>query len=200
MPIQIMISSIVSITSIFISNWLGRKATKDNFQLETKDKAYKNYYIPLMKLLISQNKNSLTYYWIVAAWYNAPEPLKKSTDPLKILLTTNLELLPPNIVKIVPEYSVATSGAALFFGDNEYRENYRQNLQESSDFFDEIIKKSLTEASRLSKQLGYPDIAKPILGSFVNMEQTDMNFPRYLPAIYQTEGPRQFVGEKPPYY
>ena len=72
MPIQIMISSIVSITSIFISNWLGRKATKDNFQLETKDKAYKNYYIPLMKLLISQNKISLTYYWIVSACYNSP--------------------------------------------------------------------------------------------------------------------------------
>ena len=101
MPIQIMISSIVSITSIFISNWLGRKATKDNFQLETKDKAYKNYYIPLMKLLISQNKNSLTYYWIVAAWFNAPGQLKRTTDPLQTLLNNNLELLPPNIVKIL---------------------------------------------------------------------------------------------------
>lgn len=200
MSTQMIISSLVSITSIFISNWLGRKATKDDFQLGTKEKAYKNYYVPLMKLLISQNKSSLTYFWIVATWYNAPGQLKKTTDPLQALLNNNLELLPPNIVKIVPEYSVATSGATMFFGDNEYRENYRHNLQESSDFFDEIVKKSLIEASRLSKTLGYPDIAKPILESFVNMEQTDMNFPRYLPEIYQAKGPRQFVGEEPPYY
>ncbi|WP_414838448.1 hypothetical protein [Carnobacterium sp. TMP28] len=200
MSIQILISSIVSITSIFISNWLGRKAVKDNFQLETKDKAYKNYYVPLMKLLISANKDNLTYYWFVAAWYNAPGEHKKNTDPFSTLLKGNLELLPPSIVKIIPEYNVSTSGAAMFFGENEYRENYRHNLIKSSDLFDEIIRKSLQEASKLAKTLGYPDIAAPILESFVDMEQTDMNFPRYLPEIYQTKGPRQFVGETPPYY
>lgn len=200
MPIQIVISSIVSIVSIFISNWLGRKAVKANFQLDTKEKAYKNYYVPLMKLLISSNKESLTYYWFVASWYNAPGDLIKTTDPFATLMRNNLELLPPAIVKIVSEYSVATSGASLFFGESEYRENYRHNLVRSSELFDEIIKKSLQEASILAKTLGYPNIAKPILESFVNMEQTSMNFPRYLPEIYQAKAPRQFAGEKPPYY
>lgn len=146
-----------------------------------------------MKLLISANKENLTYYWFVAVWYSAPGDLKKTTDPFATLVRNNLELLPPAIVEIVPEYSVATSGASLFFGESEYRENYCHNLIKSSELFDEIIKKSLQEASTLAKTLGYPNIAKPILESFVNMKQTSMNFPRYLPDIYLAKAPREFV-------
>lgn len=198
--LQIILGSSVSIISIFVSNYLGRKATKDNYRLETKDKAYKSFYVPLMKFLISSNKDSMTYYWYIATWYAAPGKFKKKDDLLSKLLKSNLEHLPPKIVTLVSEYSVTTSGAQMFFGDDGYRDNYRHNLIKASDLFDNIIKKSLLEASSISKELGYPDIAKPILESFEGIENTNLNFPRYLPEIYQASGPRQFVGEEPPYY
>ncbi|API89444.1 hypothetical protein BKP56_09335 [Marinilactibacillus sp. 15R] len=198
--IQIVLGSTVSIISIFISNYLGRKATKNNYQLETKDKAYKSFYVPLMKFLISANKDSMIYYWYIASWYAAPGKFKKSSDLLSDLLRSNLEVLPPKVVTLVSEYSTSTSGAQMFFGDDGYRENYRHNLIKASELFDTIVRQSLQEASLISKELGYPDIAKPILESFDNIEKTNLNFPRYLPEIYQKSGPRQFVGEEPPYY
>lgn len=164
------------------------------------DKSYQSYYIPLIKFLISANEENLTYYWLIASWYSAPQPVRKTTDTLNILLSQNLEFLPPKIVSLIPKYKVTTSGAQLFFGEQGYRENYRHNLVEASDLFDKIIETSLKEASLISNKLGYPNIAKPILESFEKMEKTTSNSPRYLPEIYQTGSPRSFVGEEPPYY
>lgn len=197
---SIVISSTISVVSIFISNFLGQKATDRKFQLQNMEKSYKEFYVPLMKFLISANKENLTYYWLIASWYNAPNGIKRTNDPIRTLLGDNLELLPPEVVKLIPEYSVATSGAQMFFGDGEYRENYRHNLVTASELFDEIIQTSLKEAKTISQKIGYPDIATPILESFENMERSQMNYPRYLPEIYQTKGPRQYTGEEPPYY
>lgn len=197
---SIVISSTISVVSIFISNFLGQKATDRKFQLQNMEKSYKEYYVPLMKFLISTNKKNLTYYWLIASWYNAPNGIKITSDPIRTLLGDNLELLPSKVVELIPEYSVATSGAQMFFGDGEYRENYRQSLIKASELFDEIIQTSLKEAKSISQKLGYPDIATTILESFENLEHSESNYPRYLPEIYQTKGPRQYTGEKPPYY
>lgn len=197
---QLIIGPLISVLSIFISNWLGRKSVKNNYQLETKDKAYSELYVPLMRILISSSKDSMTYYWYVAIWYGAPTGFKKKGDDILSLLRSNLEFLPPKIINLLPEYSGATSGAQMFFSENGYRENYRAQLIKASDLFDKIIKISLQEAKSISKELGYPDIASEILKSFEEIEKTDKNFPRYLPAIYQKSAPRQFTGEEPPYY
>lgn len=198
--ISMILSPVVSIVAIFISNWLGRKSERITYQLNTQKAAYENFYIPLMKRLIQANKDALTYYFFVGIWYGAPSPANISRDFLNDLLRDNLEYLPREIVELVPDYSVATSGAKMFFGNDGYRENYREKLVLASDLFDKIIESSLKEASRLAKTLGYPDIASPILESFLHIEYTDMNYPRYLPEIYQKHSPRQFVGEEPPYY
>lgn len=197
---QLIIGPLISVGSIFISNWLGRKSVKNNYQLETKDKAYSEFYIPLMKKLTSANKDSMTYYTYVAVWYGAPKEFKKRKDDFSQLFRANLEYLPPKIIKLVPEYMTATSGAQLFFGDDGYRENYRNNLIKASDLFDEIIKLSLKEASSISNELGYPDIAEPILKLFTSLKHSKFNYPRYLPEIHQDNLPRQFTGEEPPYY
>lgn len=198
MPIAF--SPLISVASIFISNWLGRKSESRKFQLETTDKAYNSFYIPLMKTLVSANESNLTYYWFIAVLYGAPKPVKSTSDFLKQLLNTNLHYLPSQLIELIPKYNVATSGAILFFGEDGYRENYRQNLITASDLFDDIIEISLKEASLIANRLGYPDIAKPILESFLNAEKTKYNYPRYLPEIYQESAPNTFVGEDAPYY
>ena len=197
---QILSGPIISIIAIFISNWLGRKSSQNEFKLKSMENAYLNYHLPLMKMLISTNKDNLTYYWTVAVWYSAPPGIKKKNDYVLTLVRENLEHLPPDIVNLVPDYMVATGGAELFFSDDGYRQNYKNTLETASNLFDKIIKLSLEDASRLADKLGYPDISKPILESFLNMEKTPHNHPRALPEIYQTSSPRQFVGPEPPYY
>lgn len=198
--LQILSGPIISIIAIFISNWLGRKSNHNDFKLKSMENAYLHYHLPLMKILISANKEALTYYWMVAVWYSAPPGITNKNDNVLTLVRENLEHLPPEIVKLVPDYMVATGGAKLFFGDNGYRQNYKNALDTASELFDEIIKLSLKDASRLADKLGYPDISKPILESFLNMEKIPHNHPRALPEIYQTSSPRQFVGPEPPYY
>lgn len=149
------IGPVVSIISIFIANWLGRITAKQDYKLQTKEKSYLNFYVPLMKFLSSANKNSMTYYFLIAIWYGAPKPIRKEDDFLNHLLKNNLELLPPDIVNLVPEYNVATGGSKLFFGEDQYHDNYRENLINSSELFDKIITLSLKEASIISKALGY---------------------------------------------
>ena len=198
--VSLLSGPIISIIAIFISNWLGRKTNENEFELQTMDKAYHSFYIPLMKLLISANKNSLTYYYLVAIWYSAPKEFKRKDDQFLNLIRRNIEYLPPKIVNLIPDYMVATGGAELFFGVNGYRENYRAQLEKASDLFDEIIKLSLEEANLISNRLGYPNISKPILEAFLNLEHSPHNYPRALPEIYQKSSPRQFVGPEPPYY
>lgn len=196
----IYLSPFVSVISIFISNWLGRLSEKSKYRQLTLEKTYLNYYVPLMKFLATVNKESMTFYWMVAAWYLGPESSKSNAKLLSNLLRTNIELLPPKIVMKISKFSGAVSGTEMFFGEGEYRENYRHNLIEGSELFDEIIIESLKEASTISKKLGYPNIAKPLLESFQSMEQNQRNHPRYLPEIYQKQPPRVFQGSKPPYY
>lgn len=195
--IQLVVGSLITVISIFISNWLGRKSTKHDYQLETKNKAYQEFYIPLIKLLINGNKESMTYFWYVALFYQAPEEIR-SDDHFNTLVKNNIQYLPPQVVPYIQRYSLESHGAQLFFREDGYDEDYKHHLVNASDLFDTIIKLSLQEASLLARELGYPDIAMPILETFESIEETKMNYPRYLPEIYQKSGPKQFVGEKPP--
>lgn len=198
--LSVVLGPLVTVLSLFIADILMKKNEARKYRLSTLESAYEDFYLPLLKFLMSANKNSMNYYYLVANWYGAPLPVRKSTDTLRVLLHQNLKYLPPEVVILVSEYTVATAGAQLFFGEGEYRENYRKSLIEASDTFDKIVKKSLEEASTIANKLGYPNIAKPILATFVNVEETKYNYPRYLPEIYHTEPPEQYTGSEPPYY
>lgn len=184
--IQSIITPLVSILSIFISNWLGRRAVRDDYRLKTKEKAYRTFYIPLMKLLLQANQDYMTYYWFVASNYMTD---KQYIDPFNRLLTNNLEYLSPLVIPHVHNYSIKTNNAKLFFNNGQYRYEYEDSLVDASDEFDIIIKLALEQARLLARELGYPDIAAPILEAFETIVDTDINYPRHLPKIYQTSHP-----------
>lgn len=198
--LSIVLGPLVTIVSLFIADVLMKKNEARKYRLSTLESAYEDFYLPLIKLLMSANKSSVTYYYLVAVWYGAPKLFRRDSDPLDKLLHKNLKYLPPEVIQLVSEYTSSTAGARLYFGPDGYRESYLGSLKNASDLFDKIVNISLKEASLIANKLGYPNIAKPILESFENVPETKYNYPRYLPEIYHTEPPKQFVGPEPPSY
>lgn len=198
--LSIILGPLVTIASLFIADILLKKNEARKYQLSTLESAYEDFYLPLIKLLMSANRNNITYYYLVAVWYGAPQPIRKSNDQLDKLLHQNLKYLPPEVIILVSKYTSATAGARMYFGPDSYRENYLESLITASDLFDSIVKISLKEASLIANKLGYPNIAKPILASFLDIPETKYNYPRYLPEIYRIAPPKQFEGPEPPSY
>lgn len=191
------IAPVVSIVSIFVSNYLGRTMNMHNHKYANAEKTYSTFYIPLIKWLAPTNQDAMSYFWKISMIRLGPT---KQPDWLKAHLTRNLEFALPSVVSKYQDYMVKTGGAEFFYNPEGFRENYRQNAIEASKLFDLIITESLKEASTLSEKLGYPNTAKPILEIFEKgIENQDIHS-RYLPEIYQKGLPRMFEGTEPPYY
>ena len=179
--LPIIVTSIVSIVSIFISNILGRKATLSNHVLENEEKAYQKYHIPLIKWLYRHNDEFINYYGCVAV----TRLHIGQKDFLNEHLKQNIELAPSNAVVHFNAYMVKSSGAEFFYKDQTKNARYEHNAIEASEKFDLIIKYSLIEASRLARKLGYPDIAEPLLKSFYDGIASQNKADRYLPKEYR---------------
>lgn len=198
--LSVFLGPLVTIISLFIADIFLKKNEARKYRLSTIESAYEEFYLPLIKFLMSANKDNMTYYYLIAVWYGAPKQVRKSTDQLDKLLHQNLKYLPPEVIKLVSEYTTSTAGARMFFGLDSYQENYLDSLRKASDLFDKIVKASLKEASLIANKLGYPNIAKPILESFVGISETKYNYPRYLPEIYHTAPQKRFEEPEPPSY
>lgn len=197
MDIITLIAPIVSVLSIFISNYLGRATNRQNHKYANAERTYSIFYIPLIKWLAPTNKNSMSYFWTIAMLRVGPT---QKPDWLINHLTKNLEFALPYVASLYQDYMVETGGAEAFYSFDGFRENYRKNASKASELFDKIVIASLEEASILSKKLGYPDTAKPILELFQKGIENQESRHRYLPEIYQEGLPRVFVGPEPPYY
>ncbi len=179
--LPIVITSVVSIVSIFISNILGRKATLSNHVLENEEKSYQNYYVPLIKWLYRHNDEYINYYWCIAV----SRLHIKQNDFLNDHLKQHIELAPTDAVIHFNSYMVKSSGAEFFYKDQVKNAQYEKNAIEASEKFDLIIKSSLKEASKLAKKLGYPDIAAPLLKSCCDGISSQDKTDRYIPEIYR---------------
>ncbi|HHJ9499482.1 TPA: hypothetical protein ACQOJT_000804, partial [Streptococcus pyogenes] len=61
-----LISAIVSVSSIFISNWLGYRSQIRKLKFDEEKEIYLTLYVPLIKWMNSQSFNNKSYYWLVA--------------------------------------------------------------------------------------------------------------------------------------
>ena len=192
-----LITIAVTIISLFISNYLGQRAHRLQHQYGNKEIAYKKFYLPIIQQLHETNKEHRNYFTLIVLYRYAPG---KSGDWFSNHITNNLEFAPTKVAELISEYNICTNGAEMFYSPDGYRENYRKNAIRASELFDSMLIIILEEAKILSKTLGYPDIATPLLNDFQNIEATPMNHPKYLPEIYQECFPNIFEGDKPPYY
>lgn len=95
------ISAVVSITSIFVSNWLGRKTQLKQAKHEHKKEIYLSLYVPLLKWFHASNFMEKSYYWQVAF----PAYTQGGRDPLSDLLMENFEKLPVQVAMCYSDYT-----------------------------------------------------------------------------------------------
>lgn len=109
--IPVIVSSIVTIFSIFISNYLGQKSSQNTHKFSNAEKTYVNFYIPLIRWIALANKDESTYFWLVAIQRYGP---LKQQDKLTIHLLNNLEYAPPIVASKIQKYNISSSGAQFF--------------------------------------------------------------------------------------
>lgn len=160
----LLVPSVVSIISIFISNYLGVISSNFKNQISIQEKTYNEYHIPLIQWLLQHNKDSWNYARLIAM----PNIMQKEPDFILSHISKNISYAPSKAVELYSDYF------DLFMSDNYYsfssasfdNPKVEKEVILKSDIFDQIIIESLKEASILSNKLGYPDIARPVLDNF----------------------------------
>lgn len=169
------ISAAVSVSSIFVSNWLGMKNQLKNRKIETDKEIYYSLYVPLIKWLTSASFSYKSYYWLIAF----PRYTTNTPDFLSRLLIKNFEKLPVSVAQRYSAYTQYSANASFFYHGEVYNRDYEGDASEASKDFDFIIQKLLQEGSAKARTLGLPDISKSILTSFLEDKENYIG-PRYL--------------------
>ncbi|MFX4034740.1 hypothetical protein [Streptococcus suis] len=169
------ISAVVSITSIFVSNWLGRKTQLKQAKYEHKKEIYLSLYVPLLKWFHASNFMEKSYYWQVAF----PAYTQGSRDPLSDLLMENFEKLPVQVAMCYSDYTQNSVTATRMYVGEVYDYDYEHFAQRASELYEYIIRELLQEGTKLSKELNLPDISSATLKAF-DEDMKNYNGPKYL--------------------
>ncbi|HEM5582616.1 hypothetical protein HO861_08350 [Streptococcus suis] len=189
------ISAVVSITSIFVSNWLGRKTQLKQAKYEHKKEIYLSLYVPLLKWFHASNFMKKSYYWQVAL----PRYSQGGRDPLSDLLMDNFEKLPVRVAVCYSDYTQNSVTASMMYIGKEYDYEYEHFAQQASDLYEYIIKELLQEGTKLSKELELPDISSATLKKFADDMERYIG-PRYLSLETHSKPLKVQIGPLPEEY
>lgn len=153
---------IVSVSSIFISNYLGRASVKLNLKMEVKKKCYYRYYLELIKKFYAfSSPEKITYKMFIQT---------KPDEKLHFVrfLMDNIEYLTPEIASLLPNFFDLSSDYAIQIANQTdvSDADAQEVAQKAETLFKKIILLSFEEGQRLSKELFLPDIAEPLLELF----------------------------------
>ncbi|HEQ1510247.1 TPA: hypothetical protein VD638_000641 [Streptococcus pyogenes] len=170
-----LISAIVSVSSIFISNWLGYRSQIRKLKFDEEKEIYLTLYVPLIKWMNSQSFNNKSYYWLVAF----PTYTTNAQDFLTGLLLKNFEKLPVSVAMRYSEYTLNSATSLHFYRNTEYDYDYETFAKKASELFDLIIEQLLTEGTILSQKLSLPNLSKSTLENFLADKKNYIG-PRFL--------------------
>lgn len=144
-----LITILVSIASIYISNYLGRKAAFEEYKFNLKKERYNKFYLPIIKHLYSFD--SLHLKFTVMSFGN----VAGDTNYLTKHIRDNFEHVSPEIASLYTKYQPL---ASRLFVNNEFA------LTDEVDIiFKQIIQQVLEEASTLSETLETPNLSQRLL-------------------------------------
>lgn len=169
------VTAAVSIASIFMANWLGRKTKLKQDRFEYKKEIYLSLYVPLLKWFHATNFMEKSYYWQIAF----PAYTQNRPDSLAELLIENFEKLPVQVAMCYSEYTQNSVTASKMYIGDEFNYNYEHHAKNASDLYEYIIRELLQEGTKLSKELRLPDIATATLRQF-DEDMDNYIGPRYL--------------------
>ncbi|GEN87204.1 hypothetical protein [Oceanobacillus sojae] len=144
-----LIATIVSIFSIYYSNYLGRKANFSEYKLNLEKDRYNNFYLPIIKHLYSFDSEHLKFN--VTTLGN----LTGDLNYLEKHIRSNFEYISPEVALLYTKYQPL---AGRLFINNEL-----ELVDEVDALFKKIIRQVLIEASELSETLEVPNLAQQLL-------------------------------------
>lgn len=137
---------IVSVVSIFISNYLGRKSDENKNRIEMKRQIYLKLYVPLIKLLIIDNIYNIFDYENVVI-----NTSKNGEDIFLILLTENIELLPNDVIKEFKLYAYHSKNALDYVRTEDELSKF--SYEYIPELFDKIFTSLIKQGISLAKEL-----------------------------------------------
>lgn len=175
--ILLIVPILFSVASIFISNSLGVKTTTLQHKIENEEKAYLEFYIPLIQWISKTSPEFRDYAYMIAV----PTVNKLTPEFFYSHFFKNIKFAPKSVVTLYSEYFLVMGNLEMYVTNNfSDKEAVKQNMK-ASILFDKIILESLSQARELSSKLGYPNIAEPIYESFSSLLNSDEKYSRHLP-------------------
>ena len=162
---------VVSFASVFVSNWLGRKAAVAEMSNNQKLKRYQEFYIPFIKQLYNVKPEYWSFYGFRS---NTARDGSSSYSELSDLMFDKMEYMGPKLPPLVVELEMKAEHAysdvnlALYskFVNAPSLEKAASEVDEANYLFDEIVKNALRVASQLADSLSLEPIAEPLLSSY----------------------------------
>lgn len=158
-----------SIVVAVVSYIFGTRSNVKLHKLQNDEKRYEQFYSKLIVMMTHWKIDDINYYRVVGAWkfLDAWKKQPQHKSEFFLLIQNNIQYLPETIGKEAYQF-LRNSGNDDFFYDQNDKTgpNYEHFAKTASNEFDKIIPACLIEAARLSKELGYPDIASPFLQEF----------------------------------
>lgn len=160
------ITILFTFLGIFISNYLGRKVTFEQYKQKNKEKIYFSYYVPLIKKMYQFNIKVLDekHLYVLFKGHN----FESNDDFIRDLVHNNIQYVTPEIASLYSKYwSPSIEGPAFYIHSGTFDEraynHFEQQALKANKYCFLIVRQSLKEARSISKELGLPNISKPLL-------------------------------------
>jgi len=176
------ITALVSVSAIFISNLVGQRIYMKQISITNNQERYKKLYLPLIHLLYNYLPGRLSYGLFQSTRQNIAfltrDKKLQNRDPLVSLIMENSEFATPDLLTKCIAYSRVANNNLIFnelIGDSVEnkpdklgnREKLINELAEKSPntrkIFNELIQQILLESRVLAKMTGAVDLTEPLL-------------------------------------
>ncbi|WP_283578631.1 hypothetical protein [Limosilactobacillus ingluviei] len=166
-------SPYLAVLSVFISNWLGRRAARAKVANEQKMIRYKSFYIPLIKQLYNTKPGMRNYYDLRSSIN--PQTKQNCFVAFENIFFEHMEFqgehLPLKIVELEVTAENAYNDLQLAlnskFSNAPSIEEAIEAVEKVNRIFDEIIIEALQESESLARTLSIEPISRPLLKSYL---------------------------------
>ena len=178
--LRIVVPAIVSVLTVSVTLAFSKHSDKNKQLVKTDEENYLKFHVPLIKQLASFNPNSRTFFDVIVV----VRMNNLGGDLILDHFINNIQFVPGTSVNLVFDYFKVCEDLSFYDTNSKMYQNFEHEkaMIEASTLYDQIVLNTLQESSKLSKKLGYPDIATPILESFLNELNADESNRRHLSA------------------
>lgn len=155
------VSMIVSLVSIFVSNYLGQKVASKKFKREQELLRYNSLYVPLMNLLYDQEPDKYAFFNLLSL---------NRFEPFEDLMLNNVQFMgkesAEKFYKVIHEGKNAVikrkNRTIELLKNGKKPEPLDKETSEAINLYKSLLIQLLSESEELAKELKLEPISKPL--------------------------------------